>query len=270
MRRNGAGDTMLAERANGGAWVVQSFGAGLYQRGSDYLHWSLRGDLAGINASSANVPIVDAFGELVSGMRQVYDWNGAWLYRNELVETGGLVQVGVRWYDPVVGRFLQQDPWLGNMYAPLTLNAYAYCLNDPVNAVDPDGMQFSSWEKHPYPKRPDPWKRPQPPTFPLPGGGVFDPYNGTVTHPYKIISDPVDDDGFGLNIGGNISFGVPAPLYPVPNPPSITCNISLGLQIGSPQKPPYGSINLGTGFSYTPPGPPQWKGISFTFSWSFF
>ncbi|RMH05931.1 MAG: hypothetical protein D6697_11600 [Armatimonadetes bacterium] len=125
------------------AWVVQSFGAGLYQRGSDYLHWSLRGDLAGIGASSANVPITDAFGDLVNGMRQVYDWNGAWLYRNELTEAGGLVKVGVRWYDPTVGRFLQQDPWLGSVYAPLTLNAYGYCVNDPVNAVDPDGYQVA-------------------------------------------------------------------------------------------------------------------------------
>ena len=140
----GAGETLLAERANGGAWVVQSFGAGLYQHGSDYLHWSLRGDLAGINASSANVPITDAFGELVSGMRQVYDWNGAWLYRNELAESGGLVQVGVRWYDPATGRFLQKDPWLGSIYEPLTLNAYTYCLNDPVNAVDPSGWIFKS------------------------------------------------------------------------------------------------------------------------------
>jgi len=99
----------------------------------------LRGDLAGIGVSSANVPITDAFGDLVSGMRAVYDWNGAWLYRNELTETGGLVKVGVRWYDPAVGRFLQQDPWVGSVYAPLTLNGYGYCVNDPVNAVDPSG-----------------------------------------------------------------------------------------------------------------------------------
>ena len=120
----------------------QNFGAWLYQHGSDYLHWSLRGDLAGINTSSANIPTTDAFGDLVSGMRQVYDWNGAWLYRNELTESGGLVKVGVRWYDPAIGRFLQQDPWLGSLYAPLTLNAYAYCVNDPINAVDPSGMNF--------------------------------------------------------------------------------------------------------------------------------
>jgi hypothetical protein len=37
---------------------------------------------------------------------------------------------------------LQQDPWLGSLYAPLTLNAYAYCVNDPVNAVDPSGEKF--------------------------------------------------------------------------------------------------------------------------------
>jgi len=77
---------------------------------------------------------------MVNGMRQVYDWNGAWLYRNELTETGGLVKVGVRWYDPMVGRFLQQDPWLGAFYAPLTLNGYGYCGNDPINGVDPTGQ----------------------------------------------------------------------------------------------------------------------------------
>ncbi len=80
-----------------------------------------------------------AFGDNASGNRAAYDWNGAWLYRNELVETGGLVKVGIRWYDPAVGRFLRQDPWLGSVYAPLTLNAYGYCVNDPVNAVDPSG-----------------------------------------------------------------------------------------------------------------------------------
>jgi len=69
----------------------------------------------------------------------VYAWNGAWGYRNEL-NTGGLQKVGVRWYDSVVGRFLQTDPWLGSVYAPLTLNVYGYCVNDPVGFVDPSGQ----------------------------------------------------------------------------------------------------------------------------------
>ena len=135
---------MLAERANGGAWTVNGFGACLYQRGSDYLHWSLRGDLAGINASSANVPITNTFCDTVSGMRQVHDWNGAWLYRSELTESGGLVKVDVRWYDPAIGRFLQQDPWLRLLYIPRTLNAYSYCVNDPIQLFDPRGEWFDT------------------------------------------------------------------------------------------------------------------------------
>ncbi|GIV87201.1 MAG: hypothetical protein KatS3mg054_1230 [Chloroflexus sp.] len=66
--------------------------------------------------------------------------NGAWLYRNELTETGGLVKVGVRWYDPAVGRFLQQDLWKGEIYEPLTLNRYLYCTNDPLNWLDYTGL----------------------------------------------------------------------------------------------------------------------------------
>ena len=209
-------------------------------------------DLAGVNNSSANVPVTDAFGDLVSGMRQVYDWNGAWLYRNELTESGGLVQVGVRWYDPYTGRFLQQDPWLGSVYAPLTLNAYAYCVNDPVNAVDPSGMQFSWWEQHPYPKRPDPFDLP-PLTFPLPGGGWFDPSNGRLSYPFDFRLGPIDVSG---------RFEFPTPINPNPYPPSVSCNFSI--TIGSNP-----SLGINTGFDYTLPGPPRWKPISVTIGFRF-
>ncbi len=114
----------------------------MYKRGIVYQHWSVRGDLVAQldrNGVFSPAPITDAFGDWVSGNRGVYDWNGAWGYRNELL-TGGLVKVGVRWYDPAVGRFLQQDPWLGDVYVPLTLNAYQHGLNDPVQWVDPSGM----------------------------------------------------------------------------------------------------------------------------------
>ena len=50
----------------------------------------------------------DAYGDLVSGVPDVYAWNGAWGYRNE-AHTGGLQKVGVRWYDPAIGRFLFTD-----------------------------------------------------------------------------------------------------------------------------------------------------------------
>jgi RHS repeat-associated protein len=140
------GCTLVAERANGGEWVYYGFGGAMYQQvssvGAEFKHWSLRGDLVATRGSSGGftaAPLTDAFGDLVDGNRQTYDWNGAWGYRNEAL-TGGLQKVGVRWYDPVVGRFLQQDPWLGSIYAPLTSNRYIYCTNDPINWLDCSGL----------------------------------------------------------------------------------------------------------------------------------
>jgi RHS repeat-associated protein len=50
-----------------------------------------------------------------------------------------------RHYDSTQGRFTQVDP-LGmgavSLSSPQTLNLYAYCGNDPVNHVDPDGQLF--------------------------------------------------------------------------------------------------------------------------------
>jgi RHS repeat-associated protein len=145
-----SGDTLVAEGSRQSSsdplqWVYYGYGGSMYQQvasgQAEYKHWNLRGDLAATSSPTGAylpAPITDAFGDLVAGNRQTYDWNGAWGYRNEAL-TGGLQKVGVRWYDPTVGRFLQQDPWLGSIYAPLTLNAYGYCVNDPVNAVDPTG-----------------------------------------------------------------------------------------------------------------------------------
>jgi RHS repeat-associated protein len=136
-----SGNTLVAER-RGNEWVPMVYGFDLLQRGAVSQYWSWRGDLVATNGTSQPVqpaPVLDAFGDLVSGSPDVYAWNGDWGYRYE-AGTGGLVKVGVRWYDPAIGRFLQKDPWLGSVVYPLTLNAYGYCVNDPVNAVDPSGL----------------------------------------------------------------------------------------------------------------------------------
>ncbi len=142
-----SGDTVVAE-GNGTNWVYYGYGSAMYARGGvspstdTFQHWNIRGDLVAQSdrgGAFRSAPLTDAFGDWVSGNRQVYDWNGAWGYRNEAL-TGGLVKVGVRWYDPTVGRFLQQDPWLGSVYEPLTLNAYGYCTNDPINYRDWEGF----------------------------------------------------------------------------------------------------------------------------------
>ncbi|BCW95687.1 MAG: RHS repeat-associated core domain-containing protein [Fimbriimonadales bacterium] len=137
-----SGDTLVAER-RGNEWVPMVYGLDLLQRGDVSQHWSWRGDLVatnGVSAPAQPAPVVDAFGDLVSGSPEVYAWNGAWGYRYE-AHTGGLVKVGVRWYDPTIGRFLQKDPWLGDVAEPLTLNRYGYCVNNPINFIDSTGLQ---------------------------------------------------------------------------------------------------------------------------------
>lgn len=45
-----------------------------------------------------------------------------------------------RWYDAKVGRFLTRDPLGGSTLNPLSINRYAYVLNNPVNFIDPSGQ----------------------------------------------------------------------------------------------------------------------------------
>ena len=47
----------------------------------------------------------------------------------------GLMLLGHRYYDPSTGRFLSRDP-IQDGY-----NWYTYCNNDPVNAIDPEGLE---------------------------------------------------------------------------------------------------------------------------------
>jgi len=134
------GNTLVAER-RGNEWIPMVYGANLLQRGGVNQYWTWRGDLAataGVGEPAQRAPVFDAFGDLVSGSPEVYAWNGAWGYRNE-ANTGGLQKVGVRWYDPATGRFLQKDPWLGTPRSPISLNPYVFAYNNPVAMVDIGG-----------------------------------------------------------------------------------------------------------------------------------
>ena len=52
----------------------------------------------------------------------------------------GLTYMQARYYDPVIGRFLSNDP-VGFAEGGVDyFNRYAYTANDPINAIDPTGM----------------------------------------------------------------------------------------------------------------------------------
>lgn len=55
----------------------------------------------------------------------------------------GLYYHRARYYDPSVGRFLQQDPYQGKMSLPISVvNKYAYAGNSPTIYKDPNGQWF--------------------------------------------------------------------------------------------------------------------------------
>ena len=54
-------------------------------------------------------------------------------------EETGFYYLQSRYYDPSVGRFISADVLLSTGQGVLGHNAYAYCLNDPINSVDGNG-----------------------------------------------------------------------------------------------------------------------------------
>lgn len=83
-----------------------------------------------------NVYEYDAFGNLLRSQGNVPN---CLLYGGQQYEPEvGQYYLRARYYNPVVGRFTQEDPYRGD-----GLNLYAYCANNPVTYYDPSGYACS-------------------------------------------------------------------------------------------------------------------------------
>jgi RHS repeat-associated protein len=61
----------------------------------------------------------------------------------------GLVNIGARRYDPVLGRFISVDPIM-NLADPNQWNAYAYANSSPITHSDPTGLEPRPWHNPNY------------------------------------------------------------------------------------------------------------------------
>ena len=59
-----------------------------------------------------------------------------------LDEETGLYYYGARYYDPVIGRFIQPDTLIPNPFDPQSYDRYAYARDNPFRYVDPTGHSW--------------------------------------------------------------------------------------------------------------------------------
>jgi RHS repeat-associated protein len=87
--------------------------------------------------------VYDAFGAELSATGT---WKGPFGYAGGFgyqEDSSGLKLLGHRYYDPTTGRFLSRDPIMDGQ------NWYAYCGNEPVRRIDPEGLAFYDDPDHP-------------------------------------------------------------------------------------------------------------------------
>ena len=73
-------------------------------------------------------------GELSETVYNPFQFTGQWLD----VEIDQYY-LRARMYDPTMMRFTTRDPIRGEQNEPLTLHKYLYCVNDPIDRIDPRG-----------------------------------------------------------------------------------------------------------------------------------
>ena len=125
-----------------------------------------RGSSPGVWSSAA---VYDAYGQVrqydaTDTLSDPVGYNGQSGYYTDIAALAapganntqpGLILCGHRYYSPDLARWLTRDP-LGYEGG---INVYAYCENDPVNGIDPSGLQLTLPgkgfpRKYPFPKVP--------------------------------------------------------------------------------------------------------------------
>jgi len=153
------GDDVIAQKKsywqfNSPQWELQSTG------NAQYLLYDGHGSTRQLAEYDIDVTIVDSFSYDGYGVllqdKDNFPPNGtqdpgkvaqqatSLLYAGEHFDTDSQnYYLRARWYDSLSGRFNRMDPFAGNNQDPQSLHKYLYAHCNPINGVDPTGMEFS-------------------------------------------------------------------------------------------------------------------------------
>jgi RHS repeat-associated protein len=145
-----AGSQVLAEYANGSlskeyiysgsALIATHEGGAVKFHYSDHLSARVTSDSAGVNRTGqGHFPYGESW----------YNTSGSkWLFTSyERDSESGNDFAIFRYHVNRLGRFNAPDQVLGRISNPQRLNRYAYVMNNPINMVDPHGLDMWDWQQ---------------------------------------------------------------------------------------------------------------------------
>ena len=130
------GNAIVTHRSNGGKLTY-------------YLHKDQQGSTTAItnqDGNSAQQLLYDPWGRQYqvssavlqfSSQATTYGYTG-----HDMVNDFEVIHMGGRTYNPVLGRFMQADPFIQSPGNVQSFNRYAYVLNNPMSYTDPSGYFF--------------------------------------------------------------------------------------------------------------------------------
>jgi RHS repeat-associated protein len=136
--QTGATATAYTRDDRGGLLSMRTGGGSFYYLTDDL------GSVVGLTDDSGAVVRTYAyapFGETTSSTAAAGAPANPWRFvgaHNYYTDSTGLMKVGIRYYDPELGRWTQRDP-VWNPLDPQQANRYAYVGQNPLNHLDPTG-----------------------------------------------------------------------------------------------------------------------------------
>ena len=109
--------------------------------GKEYYYlYNGHGDVVQIIDTNGNVVNNYVYDEWRNILSQTEGIDNSLKYSGQMLDKEtGLYYLKARYYDPSVGRFINEDSFEGKITNPLNLNLYAYCEDNPLKYADPNG-----------------------------------------------------------------------------------------------------------------------------------